>query len=170
MKKTLIFIGVIIIIVVGYWFVSPFFIDKKVSESLPTVAVNNIDLVTDAKNEDNPLQEKVKVNSNLVNVKTGSFTGFDKIHTGSGTASLVSIGDKKYIRFEDDFVVANGPDLYVGLGKDGKYIKGSEIGKLKGNIGSQNYELPADTNLEDIDEVWVWCKAFAVPFSKAVLN
>lgn len=147
MKKTLIVILVIGILGAGYWFISPFFINKTVTENLP-VAENQVS----------------------TNIKSGAFTGFDKVHTGSGTASLVSIGDKKYIRFEDDFMVANGPDLYVGLGKDGKYIKGSEIGKLKGNIGSQNYELPVDVNLEDIDEVWVWCKAFAVPFSKAVLN
>lgn len=105
--------------------------------------------------------------SGPVILKTGSFTGFDRIHNGSGTAQLIRVGDKKYIRFEQDFKVNNGPDLYVGLGKNGVYIKGSELGVLKGTEGSQNYELPDGV---DPHEVWVWCKAFAVPFTKAVLQ
>ena len=71
---------------------------------------------------------------------------------------------------EDNFNVANGPDLYVGLGKDGEYKKGTEIARLKGNIGSQNYEVSADINLEDYNEVWIWCRAFSVGFAKASLS
>lgn len=155
MKKIFIFVLVIGVLSLGYWFVSPFFINNEINESLPTV--------------DNSLLEDQanNVDQQIVKLKQGQFTGFDKVHTGSGTASVIKIGDKNYIRFEEDFVVNNGPDLYVGLGENGKYIKGSELGKLKGNIGAQNYELPPDV---DPAEVWVWCKAFSVPFTKAVLN
>ncbi len=137
----------IVLLSAGYYFISPFFINKVVNETLPVVE----------NTEDNSVEV----------VKQGQFTGFDKIHTGSGTASVISIGDKNYIRFEEDFVVNNGPDLYVGLGQNGSYIKGSELGVLKGNVGSQNYELPKGVSPE---EVWIWCKAFSVPFAKAVLN
>ncbi|MDP2651294.1 MAG: DM13 domain-containing protein, partial [bacterium] len=44
------------------------------------------------------------------------------------------------------------------------------VAKLKGNIGSQNYELPPEINLEDYNEVWIWCRAFSVGFAKAVLT
>ncbi len=168
MKKTLIFIGVIIIIVVGYWLVSPFFIDKKVSESLPVV--NNTMPDSSVGAGSTQVQSGVNLADEILEIKKGSFTGFDKIHTGSGTARIVSVDGKNYIRFDEDFNVNNGPDLYVGLGKNGSYIKGSELGKLKGNIGSQNYELPAGMDPNTVEEVWVWCKAFAVPFSKAVLQ
>lgn len=131
----------------GYYFVSPFFINKTVGEALPIA--------------ENTEEMSVEV------VKQGQFEGFDKIHTGSGTASVISIGEKNYIRFEEDFVVANGPDLYVGLGQNGRYIKGSELGVLKGNMGSQNYELPEGVSPE---EVWIWCKAFSVPFAKTTLR
>ena len=147
MKKIFITIIVIILFGVGYYFISPFFINKIVNETLPTVQ--------------NTEDTSVEV------IKQGQFTGFDQIHTGSGTASVISIGDKNYIRFEEDFVVVNGPDLYVGLGQNGSYIKGSEISVLKGNVGSQNYELPEGVSPE---EVWIWCKAFSVPFAKAVLR
>lgn len=147
MKKIFITIIVIFLLSVGYYVISPFFITEIVNEALP-IALNTEDA-------------RVKV------IKQGQFAGFDKIHTGSGTASVISIGDKNYIRFEKDFVVANGPDLYVGLGQNGSYIKGSELSVLKGNVGSQNYELPEGVSPE---EVWIWCKAFSVPFAKAVLN
>jgi len=153
MKKFFIIILVAGLLVAGYWFISPFFINKQVKESLPVLNSNS--------------EEKV---SEVTEIKKGIFTGFDKVHTGSGTVRVISIDGKNYIRFEDDFMVANGPDLYVGLGEDGKYIKGSELGTLKGNIGSQNYELPDGIDISNIKEVWIWCKAFAVPFSKAVLN
>ena len=110
-----------------------------------------------------------KKDNEIMIFKKGTFTGFDKIHNGSGDIVLVQINGKNYIRFEENFNVNNGPDLYVGLGKNGEYIKDSELGKLKGNIGSQNYELPENINFENVHEVWIWCKAFSVPFAKAIL-
>ena len=150
MKKLIILIVSIIILGLAYWLISPFFIDKKVSEEL------NISAESEG--------------AQPVLVLRGVFTGFDRIHTGSGNVNVIQVGDRHTIRFEENFDVANGPDLYVGFGKDGEYIKGSEIGKLKGNIGSQNYELPAGIDLADYNEVWIWCKAFSVGFAKAALN
>lgn len=147
MKKIIIAILVLVLLSALYWMLSPFWRTVEVKEDLPT-------------------GNQVEQFSPVI-LKSGLFTGFDKVHTGSGTASLVKIGDKSYIRFEEDFIVNNGPDLYVGLGENGKYIKGSELGLLKGTKGSQNYELPIGINPEDVKEVWVWCKAFAVPFTKA---
>lgn len=159
MKKTFILILIIIILAIAFWLVLPFFIDKEVSEISPLAKDNPSTETSDILMEEN----QVKL------VASGSFSGFDKIHYGSGTASLIKNATEYVIRFEEDFNVANGPDLYVGLGKDGRYIKGSEISKLKGNKGSQNYILPKDFNLETANEVWVWCKAFSVPFAKATL-
>lgn len=169
MRKIIIFICVAVVLIIGYWLLSPFFINKKVSEDLPFA--NNPTQNSEV-NLDNMTQTENVVNTSdqVIEIKKGSFTGFDKIHTGSGTARIVSVEGKNYIRFEDDFNVNNGPDLYVGLGKDGSYIKGSELGKLKGNIGSQNYELPENIDPKNVEEVWVWCKAFSVPFTKAILN
>ena len=161
MKKIILSVLVIVAIFLAYWFISPLFIDKKVSEDLPAVQMTNEETVS----EETTLVESV---SQTLEIKTGTFSGFDRLHTGSGTAKVISIDGKNYIRFEEDFSVTNGPDLYVGLGENGEYIKGSELEKLKGNIGSQNYELPEGVDPENIKEVWVWCKAFSVPFAKAV--
>lgn len=150
MKKLLIITALVAVVSIGYWLISPFFIDKKVSEEF------NITL------ESEGVQP--------VRALRGVFTGFDSIHTGSGNVSVIQVGDKYIIRFEENFDVANGPDLYVGLGKDGEYKKGTEIAKLKGNIGSQNYEVPENINLEDYNEIWIWCRAFSVGFAKAALH
>ena len=150
MKKLIITILVIGVLGVAYWLISPFFIDVRVSEDF------------------NITKESEGVQPVLA--LRGVFTGFDRIHTGSGNVNVIKVGEKYVIRFEDNFNVANGPDLYVGLGKNGEYTKGTEIAKLKGNIGSQNYELPENINLEDYNEVWIWCRTFSVGFAKAVLN
>ena len=144
MKKILLSISVILILGIGYWLVSPFFIDKKVSEELP-----------------------VEVEAETF---SGSFVGFDRIHYGSGNLKILKTKEGYIIRFEENFNIANGPDLYVGFGKDGEYKKGSEVSKLKGNIGSQNYMVPDHIDLREYNEVWIWCKAFSVGFAKARLE
>ena len=150
MKKIAIAFVVIVALGFGWWTISPFFIDKRVSEEL------------DFSNEPENVQPVLALR--------GSFQGFDRIHYGSGNVSVLEVGDKYIVRFEDNFNVANGPDLFVGLGRDGEYIKGTELGKLKGNIGSQNYEVPEGIDINEYNEVWVWCRAFSVGFAKAKLT
>jgi hypothetical protein len=152
MKKTIIAIIAVAIVGVAYWLISPLFIDKRVSEGFPidSGGVAGIEL-------------------SLIK-KQGSFVGFDSIHHGSGDVVAIDTEDGWVIRFEENFNVANGPDLYVGFGRDGEYAKGTEIGRLKGNIGSQNYLVPEDINIEDYNEVWVWCRAFSTPFARARLE
>lgn len=163
MKKILIIIIGALAIFAGYWFISPLFTEKVVDEAIP---FSNPAPVAQMKKD----STSTPVVPDVQTVASGSFTGFDRLHNGSGTAKIITVGGKHFIRFEDDFSVTNGPDLYVGLGANGEYMKGSELGVLKGNKGSQNYELPAGVNPEDIKEVWVWCKAFSVPFARAVLQ
>ena len=42
-----------------------------------------------------------------------------------------------------------------------------EIGKLKGNVGDQNYELPDDLDPAAYGSVVIYCKPFQVVFSVA---
>lgn len=164
MKKIIIFIIIVIFLTLGYWFISPLFTEKVVNEAVPVVSNNDQDINIKKDITNTPIIPQMQT------VSSGSFSGFDRLHNGSGTAKVITIDSKHFIRFEEDFVVTNGPDLYVGLGVNGQYLKGSELGRLKGNKGSQNYELPIGMNSEDIKEVWVWCKAFSVPFARVVLQ
>ena len=42
-----------------------------------------------------------------------------------------------------------------------------DLGRLKGNIGAQNYAIPASVDLGAYRSVVVWCKRFGVPFAAA---
>ena len=150
MKKIIIAVVLLAVLGIGYWLASPLFLNKRVSEELDFSAL--------------------PAGVEPVLTLRGSFTGFDKVHYGSGNVSVLKVGNKYIVRLEDNFNVANGPDLYVGFGKDGQYVKGSDIARLKGNIGSQNYEVPSAVNLADYNEVWIWCKTFSVGFAKALLT
>ncbi|MFK7802653.1 MAG: DM13 domain-containing protein [Anaerolineae bacterium] len=106
-----------------------------------------------------------------VQVSSGMFTGADDFHQGSGSAAIFQQGDTRILRLED-FMVTNGPDLHVLLvenieGDMGEYV---DLGSLKGNIGSQNYEIPADVDLSQFSGIMIYCMPFHVSFSTAPLN
>ena len=75
--------------------------------------------------------------------KRGSFQGADNFHKGSGDLVVVKDGNSQFIRFEN-FSVTNGPDLFVTLNKgDGPNGDHVIVEALKGNQGSQNYDVSA---------------------------
>jgi electron transfer DM13 len=107
----------------------------------------------------------------------GQWQGIDSFHQTQGRAILVRLPDsRRFIRFED-FRVTNGPDLYVYLSGHPSPRTGTqlhegaafEVARLKGNIGSQNYELPADLDLSKFKSVAIYCKRFSVMFGSAQL-
>jgi len=108
-----------------------------------------------------------------VAVSDGEFFGID--HRAAGTTTIYESEGRYVLRFEDDTDIQNGPDLFVWLvaaddyagGDPGEYI---DLGKLKGNIGGQNYELPAEYDPEIHEFVLIWCKRFSTPFAGANLT
>jgi hypothetical protein len=109
-------------------------------------------------------------------VATGRFIGLE--HESSGRALVVETTDgQRFLRF-DDFQTSNGPDLVVYLsakpatpgdwyGYDRDFVG---LGTLKGNLGSQNYELPDDLDLNRYSTAVVWCRRFEVGFAAATLS
>ena len=102
---------------------------------------------------------------------TGNFVGSgDGFHKTEGVVKVITLADgKTFLRLEN-LKATNGPDLYVYLstGKDVSDIV--NLGRLKGNIGNQNYEIPPGTNLSKYDTVLIWCKAFSTLFGSAKLS
>jgi hypothetical protein len=45
-----------------------------------------------------------------------------------------------------------------------------DLGDLRGNIGSQNYEIPAEVDLSVYDTVMIWCVRFSTGFGQATLE
>ena len=104
----------------------------------------------------------------------GSFIDIDPIHGAEGSATVYALPDgSRVLRFED-FRSKNGPDLHVylsteaptstfaGLGADEVHL-----GPLKGNVGNQNYEIPAEVDLSQYRSVVIYCVPFRVVFSTA---
>jgi hypothetical protein len=107
-----------------------------------------------------------------VALTTGGFYGID--HSASGTATVYEQDGRFVLRFEDDTDIQNGPDLYVWVLPSDGYEGGSpgefiDLGKIKGNVGGQNYELPADFDPARYRSVLIWCLRFNVPFAAAPL-
>jgi hypothetical protein len=108
--------------------------------------------------------------------KTLASGSFDSLaHETTGTAKIVKVNDKNYIQLSN-FKTSNGPDvhLYLVNGSDSSqesvqkngYI---DLGTLKGNVGDQNYELPANADLSKYRAVSIWCARFSVAFGGANL-
>ena len=106
----------------------------------------------------------------------GEFHKADK--TGSGTVTLYQLADGKRVLRLTDFSVDNGPDLHIRLiaandAKDTASVAKAdhvELGKLKGNKGNQNYDLPENVDLSKYKVVSIWCNRFSVNFAAAPLK
>lgn len=189
-KYILIALAILVAAPVAWYLISPLFITKRVDEGMDELLqlagvsapampkdepqLMDLESITPPAGEDPRMESKGPTTPpptmpTVQGVGQGTFEGLAG-HSAEGRASLIKIGDKYFVRLEDDFRVTNGPDLYVGFGKSGAYQKGAEIARLKGNEGGQNYEVPAELNPAQFNEVWIWCRAFSVPFAKAVLN
>lgn len=111
-------------------------------------------------------------------VARGTFGEVDAIHRGEGQALVTRRPDGRYtLRFEG-FRVTNGPDLYVYLSGHPAprsaaqlhEIADLEVAMLKGNVGDQAYELPADFDPARFKSAVVYCKRFTTVFSTAELR
>jgi hypothetical protein len=100
-----------------------------------------------------------------------------RAHPTSGRATLYeSLSGKRYLRLTD-FTTSNGPDVHVVLARsedpalDQKIVKGNldymELGKLKGNQGDQNYDVPVAVDLEKYNAVVIYCERYNAVFGVA---
>ena len=126
---------------------------------------------------DNVVSEGFSAQNGTQALAKGAFKGADGVHAGTGTATVYREGDERRIVRFTDFEVTNGPDLKVWLVAhpnvtDADHVTASPyvgLGRLKGNIGDQNYEIPSDVDLSKYRSVVIWCEQFSVLFATAVL-
>ena len=121
-------------------------VNNSISEALPTSGQNAPSLISQ-----------------------GAFSSL--AHHTEGSASLYKQGSGYLLRFSK-FSTSNGPDVRVYLtqkaGTDSAAIKNGEfldLGTIKGNIGDQNYALPASFDPQKYQGVSIWCKRFGVNFA-----
>ncbi len=180
--------AVIAYLAFGVFGVHTLFIDDEVSEAAPVFATDAADApeprsdagaaVGDANEddanggdamEDESTGDAVE-DSGPVTAASGSFV--DGAHPTTGSAVVLTDGgSRRVLRLEEDFATDNGPDLnvYLASSADGFGEEYIDLGDLKGNIGSQNYDIPTDVDLGVFDTVVIWCVRFGVGFGSAEL-
>lgn len=112
-------------------------------------------------------------------IAAGAFISHE--HATTGTVSVLLLPDGSRVLRVADLDTSDGPDLHVWLtdapvraGRDGWFVfddgSHTDLGKLKGNHGSQNYPIPADADLARLTSVAIWCDRFDVSFGAAELR
>jgi hypothetical protein len=161
--------GVALILLIGFvlWFFEPqaLVLDDPVSEAAPKV---------DEAVGSGAGNARTKSPSRGV-VSEGDFRPLG--HDARGTALIIEASNgKTYLRFED-FEVENGPDLKVYLSRaeanaPEDRLAGDivDLGDLKGNVGDQNYLVPASADPTKYRSAVVWCRRFSVGFAVAPLD
>lgn len=109
-------------------------------------------------------------------LKTGMFRGI--AHETKGSATIHQLPDGRRVLRLTGFETSNGPDVRVLLvaaadAADNAAVTSAgfvELGKLKGNLGDQNYDVPSDVDLQKYGAVTIWCNRFGVNFGTASIN
>jgi hypothetical protein len=105
----------------------------------------------------------------ITQVSSGTIVGID--HTAAGTVGIHERSDgTAVVFFEDDTDIEPGPDydVYLVPGSGATTPDGGTfLDDIKGNQGSQNYEVPADYDLAGEHTVLIWCESFGVPIAHA---
>lgn len=147
---------VLVIAGLGAWYAfrpERLFINQRVNEQFPTASAATTNQVA-----------------------SGEF--HDGAHETKGMASVFQLADGKKTLRLTNFSTSNGPDVHVYLvaandAKDNDSVTQAgflDLGSIKGNIGDQNYDLPANVDLAKYRAVTIWCKRFSVNFGTAPLN
>jgi hypothetical protein len=103
-----------------------------------------------------------------VKVSTGELHGID--HDATGTASIYRRTDGSTVVGLEDIDIEPGPDyrVFVVRGDDRTSPgDGLELDGLRGNQGTQYYDVPPGTDPGQGWTVLVWCRAFGVPIANA---
>jgi Electron transfer DM13 len=188
----------IIVITFAIYTISPLLINTVINEPLPPSSVssdfqrfmnmtedekieaaNNITqkqkeiIMTVAAKDNNTVSENLSVatmsassNETLIGNFVGAGDGF---HNAEGVAKIIQLADGTDILRLENFKATNGPDLYVYLSTDKTNADIVNLGRLKGNIGNQNYLIPAGTDITKYNTALIWCRAFSVIFGSAQL-
>lgn len=110
--------------------------------------------------------------SEPVALASGGFQGLTG-HRGAGNATIYELPDGSRIVRLEDFDVSNGPGLEIHLvpGADQRGPGGGvKLADLRGNVGNQNYDVPADLDLAGDWTVLIWCEPFTVEVANATTS
>ncbi len=165
MKRRTWILGLVVLGGVGWYLFRPelLFVNKKVNEGLVTASAATAGQASEGATAP-------------VSILAGQFHSV--AHETKGTASVHDLGGGRRVLRLTEFATSNGPDVRVYLvaaqdASDNATVTKAgyiELGKLKGNEGDQNYEIPAGADLTKYRAVTIWCHRFSVNFATAPLT
>jgi hypothetical protein len=158
-----------LVVFVAVWFQpQKLFIDERVDEAIPT-ATTSADAPVEPTEPAEPAEP-----AEPVELARGEFVSLD--HGTSGITRVLELADGRRIVRLEGLDTSNGPDLFVYLttnpagGEEGAFDDDFvSLGRLKGNQGDQNYDVPADSDLTRFSSVVIWCDRFDSAFGAADL-
>lgn len=101
---------------------------------------------------------------------TGSFTGANDHITTGGVSIVKTPNGGAMVILDTNFSLDGAPDPSVGFGKDGEYVAATDLGDLVELAGLQVFVVPASVNVDDFNEVYIWCDQFSVSLGVASLG
>lgn len=151
--KVSLIIGIIVVSAVGWWLISPLFLEgETLNEELPDSTETTL-------------------------LYNGTFEKLDNTHWGSGLVEIVETADGKTQLLFKDVEIANGPDLVVYLSKKASFSAPGDsagsyknLGDLPGQKGNFSMDIVGVTNLNEYQSVMIWCEPFEVVFTFATLS
>lgn len=160
-RSTLVIALGVVVLGIGWYVFRPerLFVNKTVNESLSGAVA----------------QQATSASTASVALFTGAFHGV--AHETRGTATIYQFQDGKRVLRFTEFATSNGPDVQVYLvaapdASDNETVTRAgfvHLAALKGNVGDQNYDLPAGVDLTRYQAVTIWCRRFGVNFGTAPL-
>ena len=165
-KKVILGVLAVVVLAAGWYLFRPerLWVNKTVSESFsPTATV--------------PAAVSPTTPAAAAPAQLASGAFHSGAHETRGTATIYGLADGKRVLRLTGFETSNGPDVQVYLvaaadAKDNETVTKAgfvPLGGLKGNLGDQNYDVPADVDLDRYRAVTIWCRRFGVNFGTAPL-
>lgn len=159
MKKSTLYVVLGVVVLVGAWYLfrpELLFVKTRVDEAFP-------------------VESSARGDTMSAPILEGHFHAV--AHETTGKAEIYPLGNGGRVLRLTKFQTSNGPDVRVYLvaardAGDSDTVKNAgfiELGKLKGTEGDQNYEIPADADLDQYRAVTIWCARFGVNFGTAPL-
>jgi hypothetical protein len=105
-----------------------------------------------------------------VELASGRFAG--DAHPTSGGASILRLAEGGRALVLTNLDTSPGPDLrvYLVAGDGSEVGDHTDLGRLKGNKGTQQYAVPDWVDIGHRHTVVIWCRAFTVAFGRAPLT
>lgn len=176
-KKVLLVLMGGVVLVVGYYFISPLFITVSLDEAVPVSVEDTTSREVATSSVVGEVERAEEMDSITPPVESVQPTPVPKTemsaaivgtpgHPASGAVRILKTAAGEVVRMED-FETINGPDLFVYLTTDLEATEFVDLGELKATEGNINYSVPEGVDTTAYSYVVVWCKQFGVLFNYA---